>query len=27
MVNWRFMANALWTTEETVEKLKAAAAA
>jgi nicotinamidase-related amidase len=27
MVNWRFMANALWTTEETVGKLRAAAAA
>src|ERR1700760_3052493 len=27
MVNWRFMANALWTTEEAVQKMKAAAAA
>jgi nicotinamidase-related amidase len=27
MVNWRFMANALWTTEETVGKLRAAASA
>jgi hypothetical protein len=26
MVNWRFMANAVWTTEETVQKMKAAAA-
>ena len=25
MVNWRFMANAVWTTKETVEKMKAAA--
>jgi nicotinamidase-related amidase len=25
MVNWRFMANALWTTEETVKRLNAAA--
>jgi nicotinamidase-related amidase len=25
MVNWRFMANAVWTTEETVKKMKAAA--
>lgn len=25
MVNWRFMANALWTTEEAVAKMKAAA--
>lgn len=27
MVNWRFMANALWTTGETVQKMKAAASA
>jgi nicotinamidase-related amidase len=26
MINWRFMANAVWTTEETVKRLKAAAA-
>jgi nicotinamidase-related amidase len=26
MVNWRFMANAVWTTEETINKMKAAAA-
>jgi nicotinamidase-related amidase len=26
MVNWRFMANAVWTTEETVKRMKAAAA-
>jgi nicotinamidase-related amidase len=26
MVNWRFMANAVWTTEQTVERMKAAAA-
>jgi nicotinamidase-related amidase len=25
MVNYRFMANAVWTTEEAVEKMKAAA--
>jgi nicotinamidase-related amidase len=25
MVNWRFMANAVWTTKEAVEKMKAAA--
>jgi nicotinamidase-related amidase len=27
MVNWRFMANAVWTTDETVKKMKAAASA
>ena len=27
MVNWRFMANGLWTTEEAVNKMKAAATA
>lgn len=27
MVNWRFMANAVWTTEETVERMRAAATA
>lgn len=27
MVNWRFMANALWTTEETIAKMKEAASA
>ncbi|MDX3265860.1 isochorismatase family protein [Streptomyces sp. MI02-2A] len=27
MVNYRFIANAVWTTEETVERMKAAAAA
>ena len=27
MVNWRFMANAVWTTEEAIKKMKAAAAA
>jgi len=26
MINWRFMANAIWTTEEAVKKMKAAAA-
>jgi nicotinamidase-related amidase len=26
MVNWRFMANAVWTTEETIKKMKAVAA-
>jgi nicotinamidase-related amidase len=26
MVNWRFMANAVWTTEETVKRMRAAAA-
>jgi hypothetical protein len=25
MINWRFMANALWTTEEAVKRLKEAA--
>jgi nicotinamidase-related amidase len=25
MINWRFMANAVWTTEETVKKMKSAA--
>ena len=25
MVNWRFMANALWTTQEAIAKMKAAA--
>jgi hypothetical protein len=24
MVNWRFMANALWTTDETIRKMEAA---
>jgi hypothetical protein len=27
MVNWRFMANAIWTTEEAVKRMKAAASA
>jgi nicotinamidase-related amidase len=27
MVNWRFMANAVWTTEEAIKKMKAATAA
>jgi nicotinamidase-related amidase len=26
MVNWRFMANALWTTDEAVRRMRAAAA-
>jgi nicotinamidase-related amidase len=26
MVNWRFMANAIWTTDEAVRRMKAAAA-
>jgi nicotinamidase-related amidase len=26
MINWRFMANAVWTTEETIKRMKAAAA-
>jgi nicotinamidase-related amidase len=27
MINWRFMANAVWTTEETIKRMKAAALA
>jgi hypothetical protein len=26
MVNWRFMANAIWTTDEAVRRMRAAAA-
>jgi biuret amidohydrolase len=26
MVNWRFMANAVWTTEDTTKKMRAVAA-
>jgi nicotinamidase-related amidase len=25
MINWRFMANAVWTTEETIKRMKMAA--